>query len=470
MLDNIIFNKPLLMEPVRAQMLINRVISSDEILDQDALMGEFRTNAFSPTLIDGVAVIPILGTLVNRRSSVGFFGGDISHQQIAEMLLDAAADNSIHAILLDIDSGGGEANGVFDLAETIREIDTQTPVFAIANDAAFSGAFAIASAARTVFVTRTGGVGSIGVIAHHVDISESLKQAGIKVTQITAGDLKGELSPIQPLTEEAQARVQAEVDKTFDLFVDVVAEHRGLSRETIISTQAGLFFGSDAVDLKLADQVASFDEAMSQILNMQEDRMKTFQKVNKTEVADEEADVTAQEDEIKKNTEEDGVTAPKEKTKDVAKHEEEEDEKTASKAKEKDKVVHATPVEISQMALKAGCASMIPLLLENFLTVEQVEEKLQVSEKIIDICAKAGCPKKADKYIEDGVDVVDVQDELINFMARASAKHDVNPKADAEGIDNDVIKGYASNNEGTNPLVADAEKRNADFQTQYKRS
>ena len=176
MIDNIIFNKPLLMEPVRAQMLINRLISSDENLDQDALMGEFQTNAFSPTLIDGVAVIPILGTLVNRRSSVGFFGGDISHQEIAAMLLDAAADDSIHAILLDIDSGGGEANGVFDLAETIREIDTQTPVFAIANDDAFSGAFAIASAARKVFITRTGGVGSIGVIAHHVDISESLKQ------------------------------------------------------------------------------------------------------------------------------------------------------------------------------------------------------------------------------------------------------------------------------------------------------
>ena len=469
MLDHI-FNKPLLMEPVRAQMLINRLISSDEILDQDALMGEFRTNAFSPTLIDGVAVIPILGTLVNRRSSVGFFGGDISHQQIAEMLLDAAADDSIHAILLDIDSGGGEANGVFDLAETIREIDTQTPVFAIANDAAFSGAFAIASAARKVFVTRTGGVGSIGVIAHHVDISESLKQAGIKVTQITAGDLKGELSPIQPLTEEALARVQAEVDKNFDFFVDVVAEHRGLSRETIISTQAGLFFGSDAVDLKLADQVASFDEAMSQILNMQEDRMSTFQKVNKKEVADEDADVTAQEDEIKKKTEEDGTKASKEKTKDTSEHEEDEDEKTTSDVEEKDKVVYATSVEISQMALKAGCASMIPTLLENPLTVEQVEEKLQVSEKIISLCARAGCPKKADKYIEDGVNVVDVQEELINFMARASAKHDVNSKVDAEGIDNDVIKGYASNNEGTNPLVADAEKRNADFQTQYKRS
>ena len=466
MIDNIIFNKPLLMEPGRAQLLINRLIPSDEILEQDALMGEFQTNAFSPTLIDGVAVIPILGTLVNRRSSVGFFGGDISHQEIAAMLLDAAADDSIHAILLDIDSGGGEANGVFDLAETIREIDTQTPVFAIANDAAFSGAFAIASAARKVFVTRTGGVGSIGVIAHHVDISESLKQAGIKVTQITAGDLKGELSPIQPLTEEAQARVQEEVNKTFDLFVDVVAKHRGLSTETIISTQAGLFFGSDAVDLKLADQVASFDEAMSQILNMQEDRMKVFQKVNKKEVADEEADVTAQEDEIKKKTKEDGVKASEEKTEDVTEHEE--DEKTASDVEEKDKVVHATSVEISQMALKAGCASMIPLLLESPLTVEQVEEKLQVSERIITLCAKAGCPKKADKYIEDGVDVVDVQEELINFMARASAKHDVNPKADAEGIDNEVIKGYASNNEGTNPLVADAEKRNADFQTQYK--
>lgn len=196
--------------------------------------------------------------------------------------------------------------------------------------------------------------------------------------------------------------------------------------------------------------------------------MNTFQKVNKTEVADEEADVTAEEDEIKKNTEEDGVKASEEKTKDVSEHEEDEDEKTGSDGEEKDKVVHATAVEISQMALKAGCASMIPSLLEESLTVEQVEEKLQVSEKIISLCAKAGCPKKADKYIEDKVSVVDVQEEIINFMARASAKHDVNSKVDAEGIDNEVIKGYASNSKGTNPLVADAEKRHADFQTHYK--
>ena len=461
-----IFNKPLLMEPVRAQMLLNRLSSPEEILEQDALMGEFRTNTFSPTLIDGVAVIPILGTLVNRRSSVGFFGGDISHQQIAEMLIDAAADDSVHSILLDIDSGGGEANGVFDLAETIREIDVQTPIFSIANDAAFSGAFAIASAARKVFVTRTGGVGSIGVIAHHIDISEMHKQMGIKVTAITAGDLKGELSPIQPLTEEARARVQTEIDKTFNIFVDVVAEHRGISREEIISTQAGLFFGADAVDLKLADEVSSFDEAMSQILNMQEDRVKIFQKVNKEEVAAEEVKATVLEDELEKNAEENAVA--EKKAEDVAEHEEDDEKKSSEKDTEGDSVVYATPVEISKMALDAGCAAMTPDLLGEKLTVEEVENKLKVSEKIIRLCERAKCPQKAEAYIKAGTPVIEVQDELIDLMADASEKHDVSSKPDANAIDNEAVKGYASNNEGTNPLVADAEKRNADFQTQYK--
>lgn len=523
------FNKPLLMEPTRAQILVDNILNEDV-----AHFGEFQTNSFSPTLIEGIAVIPIMGTLLNRRNPF-----TISHQDIAATLLEAVADDSVSAILLDIDSGGGEANGVFDLSETIRELDAQKPIFAIANDAAFSGAFAIASAARKIFVTRTGGVGSIGVIAHHMDISEFHKDMGIKITAIFAGEHKGELSPFQPLSDGAKARVQQEVDKTFEMFVNLIAEHRDLSTEKIISTQAGLFFGQDAVNLGLADHVTTFDGAMEMILNT-ETHMQLFSKVNKEASESDNLETDAElssttEDGPEKNTENTDRSILKcgeglanflnDRIDQMADDDEDERqaiiERMASEANisvstvrqilagqincpplnrlegfaraleisvesmisvaetrdgcdysqsdnDTSEDVHATSVEISQMALKAGCASMIPSLLAEPLTVEQVEEKLQVSEKIISLCAKAGCPKKADKYIEDKVSVVDVQDELINFMARASAKHDVNSKVDAEGIDNEVIKGYASNNEGTNPLVADAEKRHADFQTHYK--
>lgn len=450
-------NKPLLMEPLRSQVLLDSLIVPDEVLQKElTLMGEFQTNTFGPTVIEGVAVIPIMGTLVNRRSSLGFFMGT-SHQDIAAMLLEAAADDSISAILLDIDSGGGEANGVFDLAETIREIDAHTPVFAIANDAAFSGAFAIASAARKVFVTRTGGVGSIGVIAHHVDISEFHKQMGIKVTAIFAGDLKGELSPIQPLSEEARARVQKEVDKTFELFVEVVAKHRGLSTQEIIATQAGLFFGQDAVDLKLADHVATFDEAMENILNTQEDSMKLFQKVNKESVSTE----TVSEDEID--------TKAEENKKDEALEDVDTPNEDMEKAVEQDEIVHATAVEISKMALDAGCGSMIPSLLAEPHTVEEVKNKIQVSEKIINLCQKAKKPDLAEKYIEAGITVLEVQDELIDLMAKDSEKHDISSKHDAEGIDNEAIKGYASDSEVKNPLVEDAIKRNSEFQNHYNK-
>lgn len=468
------YNKPLLMEPTRAQALFDKFLRHEDLEKDAAHFGEFQTSDFSPTFIEGVAVIPILGTLVNRRSSVGFFGGDISHQDIAATLIEAVADNSVRSILLDIDSGGGEANGAFDLSETIRELDAEKPIFAIANDAAFSGAFAIASAARKIFVTRTGGVGSIGVIAHHVDISEMHKNIGVKITPIFAGDFKGELSPFQPLSEGAKARVQADVDKTFEMFVNLIAEHRGLSAEKIISTKAGLFFGQDAVTLGLADQVATFDGAMEQILNIQEDSgMKLFSKVNK-DVSGNKANTEENEEDVL-DTEAESSTA-------AANTEENETDKTVSEEVSKNtegdevseetanqnEVVYATAVEISQMALDAGCSSMIPSLLAEQMTVEEVEAKLNISEKIMNLCEKAGCPKKAEAYIKTGTPVVEVSEELIDLMAAESEKHDVSSKPDAKTIDNEAVKGYASNNEGTNPLVADAEKRNADFQTQYK--
>ena len=515
------FNKPLLMEPTRAQILVDNILNDDI---ETALVGQFQTNAFSPTLIEGVAVIPIMGTLVNRRSSVGFFG-TMSHQDIAAVLLEAVADDAVSAILLDIDSGGGEASGNADLAETIRALDAQKPIFAIANDAAFSGAYALASAARRIFITRTAGVGSIGVIAHHVDISEFLKNDGVKITPIFAGDHKGELSPFQPLSKDAKARVQSEVDKTYEMFVNLIAEHRGLSAEKIISTQAGLFFGQDAVDSGLADHVTTFDGAMEEILNT-ETHMKLFSKVNKEISKDTKSNVAAENkkcgeslgsflnDRIDQKADGDEANRqaiiermaseadisvstvrqilsgeincpPIERLDSFAQVLEtpvaamisaaekdgcdySTDEETQETSKQ-DEVVYATAVEISEMALAAGCSSMIPSLLAENLTIAEAESKLKASEKIINICAKAKRPELAEKYIEAGTPVVEVQDELIEIMAKASEKHDISSKPDAESIDNDVVKEYASNSKD-NPLVADAEKRHADFQTQYKRS
>ncbi|BET33524.1 hypothetical protein wCIFem_11420 [Wolbachia pipientis] len=131
---------------------------------------------------------------------------------------------------------------------------------AIANDDAYSAAYAIASSAEKVFVSRTSGVGSIGVIASHIDQSRFDEKQGIKYTTIFAGSRKNDLNPHEPITSESLESLQKEVDRLYEMFVQLIARNRGLSIEKIRSTEAGLYFGEKAVEIGLADGVTTFFE------------------------------------------------------------------------------------------------------------------------------------------------------------------------------------------------------------------
>ena len=212
-----------------------------------------------------VAVIPIHGTLVRRTSGLEAVSGLASYTSIAAQLDAALASPEVAAILLDVDSPGGESGGVFDLADRIRAGMQVKPVWAVANDMAFSAAYALVSAASRVFVARTGGVGSIGVIAMHIDQSVKDAKDGVRYTAVFAGERKNDLNPHEPISDEAHAVLKAEVDRVYDLFVETVARHRGLDADAVRATEAGLFFGPDAVGAGLADAVGGFDDALSQL-------------------------------------------------------------------------------------------------------------------------------------------------------------------------------------------------------------
>ena len=212
-----------------------------------------------------IAVIPIHGTLVQRTAGLDALSGLTSYQSIAQQFDAALADPSVRGIVLDIDSPGGEAAGVFDLADKIHAARQTKPIWAAANDAAFSAAYALASAASRIFVTRTAGVGSIGVIALHVDQSRREANAGLTYTPILAGARKNDGSSHQPLTPEARAAIQTEVDRLYELFVLTVAEQRDSAAEAIRATEAGLFFGQDALDAGLADSIGTLGDAVQQL-------------------------------------------------------------------------------------------------------------------------------------------------------------------------------------------------------------
>jgi signal peptide peptidase SppA len=210
----------------------------------------------------GIAVIPVYGTLVRRSLGLDAASGLTSYGQVAAMLDAALADASVTGILLDIDSPGGEAGGVFELAQRVRAASAVKPVWAVASDSAFSAAYAIASAASRIYVSQTGGVGSIGVIAMHVDQTARDAQDGYRFTAVTAGAHKNDFSPHEPLDPDAYALLQAEVDRLYGLFVDHVATMRGLDAVAVRATEAGLYFGPNAISVGLADRLGTTESAL----------------------------------------------------------------------------------------------------------------------------------------------------------------------------------------------------------------
>lgn len=213
----------------------------------------------------GIAVIPITGTLVRRAVGLEAQSGLTSYAVIAEQVQQAVADPSVRAIILDLDSPGGEAGGVFDLADQIYAARQAKPVWAVANEDAFSAAYALAASAQRLYVTRTGGVGSIGVIAMHLDQSQADTDEGLKYSPIFAGAHKNDYSPHEPLADPARASLQAEVDRVYGLFVEGVARGRNLSAEAVRATEAALFFGENGVAAGLADKIGTFEDALADL-------------------------------------------------------------------------------------------------------------------------------------------------------------------------------------------------------------
>ena len=201
---------------------------------------------------NGVAVIPIHGLLTKRDE---MFVDTTNYDDIRIAVTQALEDDDVESIMLDIDSPGGEVGGLFDLVDFIYESRNQKPIYAYANDSAFSAAYAIASACSKIFVNRTSGVGSIGVIATHTDISEADRKMGVKYTTIFAGDKKNDLTPHEPLSENAKDELQEEVNRLYEMFLSTVARNRGISAELVRATQAATYYGENAINIALADEI-----------------------------------------------------------------------------------------------------------------------------------------------------------------------------------------------------------------------
>lgn len=216
------------------------------------------------TTLDGIAIIPIVGSLVNRGSWIDALSGVTSYETLKFQIGAASKDADVTSIVLDIDSPGGEAIGAFEVADAVREAASVKPVVATVNGLAASAAYAIASAATKIVATQSSIVGSIGVVMLHADHSRRIADAGIVPTLIFAGAHKVDGNPYQKLTSEVKAELQSEIDQFYELFCATVARGRkNLTVKAIKATEARTYLGAAAVRFGLADQLGDLKFAMS---------------------------------------------------------------------------------------------------------------------------------------------------------------------------------------------------------------
>lgn len=213
----------------------------------------------------GTAIIPVHGTLINRYGGY-YFGFITGYNFIRRQRMQAELDDDVERIIYDVDSYGGQANGCFELADEIYSMRGGKPTIAVVDSACYSAAYALASATDQIVVTPSGGAGSVGVMSLHIDRSKALEEMGLKVSLISAGAHKVDGNPYEELPDDVRRDMQASVDQTYDMFVELVARNRGLDAKAVRDTEARCYSAQDALAIGLIDAVATPGKAVTDFI------------------------------------------------------------------------------------------------------------------------------------------------------------------------------------------------------------
>jgi signal peptide peptidase SppA len=210
---------------------------------------------------EGLAIIPVWGTLLNRFSSS--WGSVTGYNFIRNQMQAALADPDVKGIVFDLNSNGGEAAGCFELCADILASRAEKPSMAIIDSAAYSAGYAIASSATKVVAAPSAGAGSVGVVVMHASVQGLLEKNGINISFIHAGAHKVDGNMFQDLPADVAKRIQGNVNKSYDKFVSVVAENRGMDAQAVRDTEALTYNADDALKLGLIDEIATPQAAIS---------------------------------------------------------------------------------------------------------------------------------------------------------------------------------------------------------------
>ena len=289
-LSSLVFNKPLMVTQDYAETIA--VVLSDRLnLDVEGL--QIKSDAKDQrvaTTNKGVAVIPIVGSMSHRSTGIEAMSGMTSYSTLQRQFEAAFNDPNVGSILMDIDSPGGSVAGAFDFRDYLMSKKGTKPVYALARDAMCSAAYLIGSTADKVYATQTARVGSIGVVAMHTDASGKMEKEGLKPTFISAGKFKTAGNPYEKLEGDKLKYLQDSVDESYDMFINAVADARGIDKKVIRDTEARVYGGKKAVEIGLADGIRTYESVLAEMsapnFTTQGTRMENELNIKEAKIAD----------------------------------------------------------------------------------------------------------------------------------------------------------------------------------------
>ena len=221
-----------------------------------------------------ILVVDIKGVIADAEPESPWSASMANASYITAQLAKAAEDSSIKAVILRLDTPGGEVTAADMIHHAVKDYEKKTgnPVIASMGSVAASGGVYVAVAADYIIANRLTTTGSIGVIAQTYNYSELMKKIGLKAETYTSGPMKDILNGARPRNPEEVKIIKRFIDEVYDDFVKVVAEGRqGISEDDIRNTVLGdgrFFSGRQALKYHLIDQLGYFDDAVAKAASM----------------------------------------------------------------------------------------------------------------------------------------------------------------------------------------------------------
>jgi ClpP class serine protease len=264
-----VFNQPLAIGGDKLDIIVRNVVlprlggDVDAALEVDQEKSDRKPYTVTP---DGIALIDVCGSLVRKSFGLRPWSGMTSYEWLSRELSMALSDPDVRGLLLCCDSPGGEVAGLFDIVDEFYAARGRKPIFASICEQACSAAYAIASAADRIFITRTGGAGSVGIVMCHADQSDYDKKQGFRYEYIYFGERKIDGNPHEPLSDGARAVLEAEGRRCYGMLTQAVARNRGMTLKAVKGTEAGVFFADQAITAGLADEMGTTEAACAALV------------------------------------------------------------------------------------------------------------------------------------------------------------------------------------------------------------